>query len=357
MSKKDFNIKELIQNQSFRRVVHGTADPKEIKWWDSWIENNEQNREKAKKAISEIAGFEFNDPVHPEVEKEWDRLYNSTVGKKNPVRPPVLNRKTSFSWLYRVAAILIIGTLIGMGAYIYWGSDQASSQLKQITQERTIKTGSNEQKTVRFSNGSKVVLNNNSTLIYTLGLLHNETIEVILEGEAYFDAENSADQNQSVFAVRTPDGVIRDIGTEFLVSVQKDRSRVVLQEGKVEVHTKEQDSTSDNINITKGEMLEFDKTKILKKQTVNSTFYTSWATGSMEFDQTTIKTFAGFVEQRFNVNVRVVDPRLTDIKLDGGIYFKSLEELVRSVSEVAKIPVYQSEDRKTVYIGDKVNNR
>lgn len=352
MNNRDYSVNELIHDEAFRRVVKGTASPSEIDQWNLWMEENEQNRIKAKEAISEIAGFKFKDPNGFDVEEEWNCLYNFTVGKietKLPYRP---NRGSSLQWIFRVVAVIILGAIVGMGIYTYSESEQATNQLEQITHERTIETGDNEQKTVRFSHGSRIVLNNNSTLTYTIGLLHNQTIDVVLEGEAFFDAKSDPEQNKPVFTVRTPDGVIRDIGTQFLVTVREDYSRVVLQEGVVEVNTKKQQNPDEKIAIQKGEMLEFDELKIIKRATVNSTFYTAWATGSMQFDNTTIKEFAGFVENRFDVNVQIVDPQSADIKVDGGVYFKSLRELVRSVSDVAKIPVYQSEDRKTVYIGN-----
>lgn len=356
MQNKEYTVQELIHNPSFRRMVKGMATGDDISRWNSWIEESDRNREKAKQAIAEIAGFEFDDPPQPDMKEEWHRLYNATIGKSDPKVQHISRKGSSLKWIYRIAAILILGGIVGMGFYVYSERDQVSTQVEQITQERTVRTDSGEQKTIRFSNGSKIVMNNNATITYSLGLLHNQTIEVTLEGEAYFDAKSNSAKTEPVFAIRTPDGIIRDIGTEFLVTVQDDRSRVVLQEGAVEVSTQESTNGAQRIAIQKGEMLEFNRTDIIKKQTVNATFYTSWATGSMQFDETTIQEFAGFVEQRFNVEVQVVDPELADIKIDGGIYFQSLGELVRSVSGIAKVPVYQSEDRKTVYIGDNIRN-
>lgn len=348
MQNKEYTVQELIHNQSFRRMVKGTASDDDISRWNRWIEGSDRNRQKAKQAIAEIAGFEFKDPNQPNMEEEWQQLYDATVGKPDPKFSHTPTRSSTLKWVYRIAAILILGGFVGMGLYMYPENESLSTQVEQITQEQTVTTDTGEQKTIKFSNGSTVVLNSNSSVTYSLGLLHNQTIDVVLEGEAYFDAEGGGEQVQPVFAVRTPDGVVRDIGTEFLVTVRNDHSRVILQEGGVEIET---DSTQ-KAEVKKGEMLEFDKSAVLSKRAVNATFYTSWATGFMEFNQTSIKEFAGFVEQRFGVEVRVTNSELSEITLDGAVYFKSLAGLVRSVSGVTKIPVYQSEDRETVYIGD-----
>jgi len=335
-------------------MVQGTAEADEIREWDRWIEESAQNRENARLAMVEISGFEFDDPTQPDKEKEWKRLYNSTVGKSGFTSLKRYHgNSSSIQWIYRVAAMLILGALVGMGIYMYSGnSNQSSTQIAQITQQKTITAGSGEKKTIKFSNGSKIVLNSNSAVKYTIAD-QEPTINVLLEGEAYFDAKGGENQTAPVFNVETPDGVIKDIGTKFLVLVQRDRSQVVLQEGEVHVSTKNQADSTQSVSMKAGQMLEFNKSKILTKKNVNSSFYTSWATGSMRFDHTTIKEFAGFVAQRFDVNVKVVDPKLANIKIDGGVYYRSLEELVRSVSKVAGIPVYQSADRDTVYIGNK----
>jgi len=351
---KHYTVQDLIHNSSFQRLARGMADADEIRKWDRWIEESEQNREKARRAMVEVAGFEFSDPHQPNINKEWKRLYKSTVGKSEVRIRPEFSQKSSMQLIYRVAAMLILGGLISLGIYIYSGNNNhTSAQVAQITRKKTIKTGSGEQKTIKFSNGSKIVLNSNSAVKYTIASNQSPTINVLLEGEAYFDAHSGPHQTEPVFNVETPDGIIRDVGTKFLVLVQRDRSRVVLQEGEVQVSTKDHATSDQSVSMKAGEMLEFNKSKILQKKTVNSTFYTSWATGFMAFDHTTIKEFAGFVEQRFDVNVQIANPELANIKIDGGVYYGSLEELVRSVSKVAGIPVYQSADRNTVYIGNK----
>lgn len=354
MNRRGYTVQDLIHDQSFRRMVKGTASTKEVEKWNAWIEESEQNRTKARKAIAEIAGFTFSDPEMPDVEVEWKRLKKTIQNQSQSKHRQKANSGEVATWIYRVAAILLVGAMIGVGFFIYSSAYNSSTHVKRITQDKTVSTGLREHKTITFSNNSKIVLNSNSSIKYTLGGKLGRTIHVVIEGEAFFEAENG-ESEQPAFAVHTPDGVIRDIGTKFLVTVQRGRSRVILQEGRVEINTDSKTDNDQKISLSDGEMLEFNRSKVLKKKKVNSTFYTAWATGFMQFNQTKIQDFAGFVEGRFDVRVQVVDPALANIKIDGGIYFRSLEELVRSVSEVAGIPVYQSRDRDTVFIGNKNN--
>lgn len=356
MSRKNYTVSELVQDPSFRRMVKGTATSYEVDKWNDWMEEDDQNRSIAVSAISRIVGFEFNDPELPDIEKKWSDLYAKTAGSHKIQSRRRRGKETKLKWILRVAALLLVMSLAGLGGGYFYNGDRAVTHLEQLSEEKTITTAGDEQKTLRFSNGSKVVLSSNSTLTYRIGLLHNQTIDVTLEGEAWFDAVSDPSKKQPVFAVSTPDGVIRDIGTKFMVTVQKNQSRVVLQEGFIEVVPLDEENSQMEeyvrFSVQRGEMVEFNRTEILKREVVNSTMYTSWATGFIQFDRTDLREFAEYVQQRFGVKVRIVDPGLTDLTLDGAVYFRSLEGLVRAVSEVTAIPVYQSVDRDTVYIGN-----
>lgn len=340
-------------------MVKGIATPGETERWSAWMEAGDQNRKKAKAAISQIAGFEFREPSLPDVERQWDRLYKKTVGQKK-VRPFQRgNNAGRLNWLFRIAAVIVLTSMVGLGVYHFSEDDRAYTHLEQMTEERTVATEAGEQKTLRFSSGANVVLNSQSRLIYSMRLQNDgdPVIEVILEGEAWFETGQEARGVSPAFAVHTPDGIIRNIGTKFLVTVQEEQSRVVLQEGVVEIesigtHTGTEDKAEKTVyRVEKGEMVEFSRSDLLRRERVNPTFYTAWATQYMEFDQTCLRKFANYMEQRFEVTAVVSNPDLKEIQLDGAVYFRSLDELIRSVSGVTGISVYRSAERDTVYIG------
>jgi ferric-dicitrate binding protein FerR (iron transport regulator) len=343
----DYTVQELLHNQSFRRMVKGAADMDEIKRWNRWIEANDGNRRKAKEATAEIAGFEFKSPQSSNISAEWNRLHRKI--KKDRIKTSRSDRKGGgIHWLYRVAAILLIVGLTGVGVYMYSAKKHLNPEIAQIIKGKTIKTGPTERQTITFSDGSRIILNHHSTMSYQTGQSQGQTTKVELHGEAYFEAVKGSRE----FAVYTPDGVVRDVGTKFLVTVDKNHSRIVLQAGKVKINTKGQKDSSREITMKKGEMLSFNQSGIVSKKMVNPSFYTSWATGFMHFNHTSIRKFAGYVEKKFSVQVKIVNPKLKNIKIDGSIYFKSLAGLVRSVSKVIGVRAYQSKDGKIVYLGN-----
>lgn len=361
MERKNFTVQQLLDNASFKRFVKGIAASEEVEYWNSWIESAEENRLKAKEASSTIVGFEFRSPEVPDLNKQWQKLDERTSGKKQ-IKPKRLDHnyggnETKLKWVFRAVAVALIMTFVGVGGYYFYDGDDSITHLKKVIQEKTISTEEGEQKTLTFSNGSRIVLNSNSTITYRLGVFDDETIDVTLEGEAWFDVESGAGGNNPAFAVRTPDGIIRDIGTEFLVSIQHNQSRVIIQEGIVEiepVNAQLQESLSkyDSFRASKGEMIEFTRENILKREQVNPTMFTSWATGYMNLDETGLQEFASYIENRFGVQVILNDSGSENITLNGTVYFRSLDELVRSVSEVTGIPAYRSTDTNQVFIGE-----
>lgn len=361
MKKPDYTIPELVHNQSFRRMAEGTASPQEIREWSEWMEQSDENRRTAKAALAEIAGFGFDAPAMPEldIDQEWRRLRGDTMDSQKNIplhrtRKPIAKR-----WLYWAVASVL---LIGFGAY-FWANVNSHSasegaKLEQVVQCETIQTGAGEKKTLRFTNNSreaKIVLNSNSRLTYEIGLTQEQPIKISLRGEAFFDVEKGFSKTTPAFSVTTPSGVIKDLGTEFLVRADDDHSRVVLQEGLVEIAARNNGKVYQRFKLKRGEMVDFTGMNILRQRQVNSSFYTSWATGFVQFDKTAISDLLNYLKMRYNVKTVIHNSELTDITLEGAVYFDSLEELLRSVSDIAKIPVYQSKNRDIVFIGSPYN--
>ncbi|SMO95373.1 FecR family protein [Gracilimonas mengyeensis] len=352
MSKKEITVQDLVNDASFRRMVIGTASEQDIRKWNRWMESSDKNRQLAQKAMAEIAGFQFAAPSLPDVDEEWKKLSRDTIQRKEKTNRGTSKPGSFWKWTFRVASVVLLAAITGIAFYIYQSAPEPIASFEQIIEKQSVQTGADEHKIVRFNNGARMFLNSNSKITYSINQHTDKAIEVVVEGEVFFDSGEKMSSDASVFKVNTPDGVIRDIGTRFLVTVLRDRSRVVLEDGSVEVNMGDQQPGDQVVSMMPGELLEFNESEVVSKQQVNSSFYTSWATGVMEFDETTIREFVTYVQQRFDVEVQIVDEEVMDIKLTGGIYFRSLEELVRAVSDIANIPIYQSADRKTVYIGD-----
>ena len=101
------------------------------------------------------------------------------------------------------------------------------------------KTSYGEIKTFKLADGSKVKLNGNSVLTLSRWNFGDKKREVFLKGDASFDVEHL--KNHQKFIVNTPENFIVEVlGTEFTMSARKFGSKVVLTNGKVKLHYKEE---------------------------------------------------------------------------------------------------------------------
>jgi ferric-dicitrate binding protein FerR (iron transport regulator) len=90
-------------------------------------------------------------------------------------------------------------------------------------------TGFGEQKTFALLDGSQVTLNANSVLSYNK-LLFSKKRNVFLKGEAFFKVKKG-----KTFTVKTPNGSVQVLGTEFSVTSYDDFFKVHCYSGKVKV--------------------------------------------------------------------------------------------------------------------------
>jgi ferric-dicitrate binding protein FerR (iron transport regulator) len=93
----------------------------------------------------------------------------------------------------------------------------------------TNKSGFGEQKKIALLDKSEVILNANSKLKYNKNTWKNKR-EVFLDGEAYFKVSKG-----NTFTVKTSNGNIVVLGTQFKVNSSKDYFEVVCYEGSVKV--------------------------------------------------------------------------------------------------------------------------
>jgi ferric-dicitrate binding protein FerR (iron transport regulator) len=102
---------------------------------------------------------------------------------------------------------------------------------------------------VNLPDGSQVYLNRNSSVSYDKNF-NPRNIE--LEGEAFF----SVVSGETPFAVKTNQGEVDVLGTEFNVKAEAEELEVDVEEGVVDLKTK-----NDNSKLKKGEMAVYNEGK------------------------------------------------------------------------------------------------
>ncbi len=168
-----------------------------------------------------------------------------------------------------------------------------------------VQTKYGEQQTLELADGSKVLLNANSQMIFQRTWSDDESREVWLEGEAFFDVQKKPKTGQT-FKVKTHDVTIEVLGTSFNVNNHGDKTSVYLEEGEIILYLLQLDST---IVMQPGDLIVYSKLTgdIEFKQQVHTELYTSWKNGVLIFKDSPLRDVLEKIEETYGVEFVVKD--------------------------------------------------
>ena len=341
--------------------VTGTIRPHERLLLDRWMNQHPDN----KKLLAEVEeGWtrvqEMSSDI--DVDKAWQKfllqrsqLQHPTASQHKESLPvyPVFRRiyrKTSsdsFQYLLRIAAILLVGALIGLFAYrfsIHMAPD--SHDLPQVMEELVTKNG--EKARVTFSDGTQVTLNAASTLNFPREFRDTKRM-VYLEGEAFFKV---VPNSTYPFIVRSQGVDVEVLGTEFNVRgwEQDPEVSVFVKEGKVSV-----EATQPDLQVNKSVILTAGlKTSVSKGEVPQEPWEVDiknklvWLNGGLHFENTPFHIVVGDLERRFNVEINVDDDSLMDLLFTSTFQYADLYEVLDVIS--AAMEIEYSRDRSSIVL-------
>lgn len=345
----EFNLlSDLLSNRSFVRWVEGEAGKKEALFWDRWTRKNEINRKLALEAQARIVGVKSTWADFSDARQKWD-LFSMRINELNEERSKFRRNRKFRNWWFHMAAVILVTISTGLFAYYAdiqnLGMQEADNPVETEIVWKSVETDYSEQKQITLSDGSFIILGAHSSLSYPDGWFQGETIEVELEGEAYFNI--SKREKGQEFRVKTIDGVVEVLGTRFVVDKEVNQTRVVLEEGAVRVTSAHFNSNNEGriVDLLPDQMAEFSHAShSLNLENVNSAVYTSWTKNQIILDNSSFGVLADRIRKAFGVKVRVNDPGLYERKLTGTLNLKSVDQLMNAVSEVLEIEVHQMDD-------------
>lgn len=207
-----------------------------------------------------------------------------------------------------------------------------------------IQTPRGGQYTILLPDGSKVWLNAESSLEYSMDFLSNRAVK--LTGEAYFDI-NTMETQEGVarFTVELSDHKLEVLGTQFNVNSYSERpfTETTLVEGRVNILSEQK-----QMELRPGEqaIVKRGKAEILV-QKVDTREFSDWKEGHFYFDNTPIQHIMDKVSKWYNVDVEYVG-EITKEGFGGEVSrFDNLEELL-SLLEMTEKVHFKIEGRRVI---------
>jgi transmembrane sensor len=212
----------------------------------------------------------------------------------------------------------------------------------------TTSFGQNER--IELEDGSKVVLNANSTLRVPRFNFGEVTRDVYMSGEANFSVMHTKDHKK--FIVHTNQNLdIEVLGTEFNIYARKRGAQVVLSKGKVKLHYLEGNAIK-QIVMKPGDLVTMDeKGRAVIAKTENPTKYSAWKAHRFIFENESLRKICNLFEDNFGLTVHIPDSSLADQTISGSFTALNAEELLEILTDDSGLSYTKSEDGKVITLG------
>jgi transmembrane sensor len=340
---REFKMNTEINKALIFTYFSGRATAFQKKMIEEWVAEG-ANREQFFVWLQEWEGenLQYYADVDNGIARHWKRLYDQDhmieVSRDDTGDAGQRNSRPFFSkvnWL--VAASVLVAFFSGLWFF------------RDNVQYQVYKTDYNETKRIKLTDGSKVVLNSNSSLRVPRFGFGTKTRMVLLYGEADFDIAHTTDHQK--FVVKTGKGVdIVVLGTEFNVYARPRGTKVMLNKGKVQLRYQE-GSAQKMLTMTPGDFVTMDVNgRANLQKTKNPQKFTSWKAHRFIFEKTTLGEVCHLFEDNFGLQVQIPDTNLAQLTISGSFTALNAEELLEILTEDSGLSYEKSEDGRTIIL-------
>ncbi|CAG5000451.1 hypothetical protein DYBT9275_02466 [Dyadobacter sp. CECT 9275] len=211
------------------------------------------------------------------------------------------------------------------------------------------RTDFSEIQRITLTDGSKVVLNANSSLHVPRFGFGSKTREVILNGEADFDIVHTKDHQR--FIVKTSKTLeIVVLGTQFNVYTRPRGTKVILNQGKVQLNYQE-GTARKKLTMKPGDLVTMDVYgRASLRKTDNPEKFSAWKAHRFVFDKTTLREVCHLFEDNFGVTVQIPDSSLAQLTISGSFTALNAEELLGILTDDSGLNYQKSPDGETIIL-------
>lgn len=333
------SVEDFVLNPDFRDWISNPTPSSNI-FWEKWLKEHPEKRKNFEAAIRvlQLMGRVNYIPDPKYSRKIWEDIESGIKGTEKPEREAIpLNIQSVVKkgknkpksgrlgfWVSFAASVLILIT-----CSYYFVPDYFINKSETDSITTIMKSNPKGQKsTIMLPDGTKVMLNSESTLTYTNKYNEKER-RIRLKGEAFFEV---AKNPEKPFIVETNHLRTIALGTSFNIDAfNADTEEVTLVQGKVKIESSDEGSLQDFLNP--GEMVVFDREKGIEKTIVYSFDHLGWKDGVIVFQDTPLKQAVAELEQWYGVEIELRGfPQDYDMNCTGSFDNDNLENVLSSLS-------------------------
>jgi len=351
MKYQAYSVKDFVLDEHFQQWVL-REDPEATNFWENWLHQNPSKKEMVEEARALILEMDFEKTTStPEEYREvWQKIDKEVeqYEESKQADAPVYQLQKRASALYKVAAVFIGFALVSAVYFLSTNYNKAT----------TYTTAYGEVKEIILPDSSVVTLNANSTLTIAEEWGLQQTREVWLEGEAFFEVheyisydghgQSAAFKSKLTkagnslpalvkFVVHAGEVNVAVLGTAFNVNNRRGNTKVVLNSGKIQLSIADEEIT-ENILMEQGEMVAYNRAnRQLQKQVVMPETYSSWRNNELIFDKVPLGEIAKILEDNYGLEVVFEDSAMMQRQFIGSLPSDNLDILLTAFSRMYNI--------------------
>lgn len=279
-----------------------------------------------------IAAVFYDLELLPEYQKlDTDVSWNDFRQKLDGLSPNIINaggqsrNKTSnIRYLKRYLSIAACLLLISSLAVRFFKADDTIR----------IATGPAEQKKLTMPDGSQILLNQNTEILYNKNSYSQTRAIELVKGEAYFDVVHS---NTHPFRINASNFQIRDIGTSFNVKYDGKSVLVTVSSGVV--------SLSDNLNkhavtLTANQKGIGNVTSADVVSAANDeTNYKAWADHNFQFLNATVADVIQEVSEVYGAHIVMADSAIGRRKITLAFHNQDIDSVMSIIGQTMQLKI------------------
>lgn len=281
-----------------------------FQWLAEWQANSPHYLADSTVRYEQYLQFMRENPHRPEV----------SADEVQPVQTSISRPLGRRNWFIAAASIAFLGMTAWLG--------------RDTITYKTYDTAYGETKAFRLTDGTQVTLNANSSLRVPRFGFGNETREVVLNGEAFFNVTHTIDNKR--FRVKTAENFeVMVLGTEFSVYTRNKGGKVLLKKGKVHVLFSEGKQRKELV-MHPGDLVTMPKAhaKPVLKTNADTRKLTAWMGNRFVFDKTPLSEVVSQLQEHYGIQVEIKEEKFATRSVSGTFQPQNGEELLTLLSEL-----------------------
>ncbi len=325
-----YTAEQLAMDDYFQQWVQ-QSDPESNQFWLSWLEKHPHRRQEVQQARQLVILLRFREDA-PTLEEEvsvWNRINQTREAAAQPGRR-VISPGWKRGWTVRAA---MLAGLVLLGSLLY---------LLSPGPDRQYRTAYRQTQRITLPDGSVVTLNANSRLKVRNPWGLGPPRQVWLQGEGFFSVARRADHAK--FTVHTDQLTVEVLGTRFNVAQRRNRTTVVLSEGKVKLTANA--GRKPSVLMQPGDYIALSaRDTTFNRKTVVPGNYTAWTENELFFENAPLPEVLQQVEDYYGVKIILQDTTVAEKRFTSSLPNTNLDVVLRSIAAVYHLEVSREQDQ------------